>query len=298
MQGLQPLIAFADTARHGGFAAAAREAGVAPSTLAKAVARLERSLGVKLFHRTTRQVRLTPDGERLYLRCQRVLVELEELQAEASGARAEPSGLLRVDMPIFYGKLRVMPLLARLQQQYPQLQLDLRLADSFSDLVRDRLDLAVRIGTLADSTLVARQMGVQHLVLCASADYVERRGAPQRLEDLPAHDAIVFRLPTIGRDRPWQFRQRGKPVEVKPQPRTRVNDTEGLLQALLLGMGICQVPDYLVAPAIADGRLVELLPRFRPRPLPISIVYPSGRLMPSRLRAAVKALEALRDPPT
>ena len=97
MQGLQPLIAFADTARHGGFAAAAREAGVAPSTLAKAVARLERSLGVKLFHRTTRQVRLTPDGERLYLRCQRVLVELEELQAEASGARAEPSGLLRVD---------------------------------------------------------------------------------------------------------------------------------------------------------------------------------------------------------
>lgn len=295
MQGLQPLVAFADTARHGGFAAAAREAGVAPSTLAKAVARLERSLGVKLFHRTTRQVRLTPDGERLYLRCQRVLVELEELQAEASGARAEPSGLLRVDMPIYYGKLRVMPLLARLQQQYPQLQLDLRLSDSFSDLVRDRIDLAVRIGTLADSTLVARQVGVQHLVLCASASYVERRGMPRRVEDLPAHEAIVFRLPTIGRDRPWQFRQRGKPLEFKPQPCTRVNDTEGLLQALLLGMGICQVPDYLVAPAIADGRLVELLPAFRPRPLPINIVHPSGRLMPSRLRAAVKALEALRE---
>jgi DNA-binding transcriptional LysR family regulator len=297
MHGLQPLIAFADTARHGGFAAAARETGVAPSTLAKAVARLELTLGVKLFHRTTRQVRLTPDGERLFQRCERVLSELEELQSEASGARGEPAGLLRIDMPVYYGRHFVMPLLARLQERHPQLLLDLRMSDGFSDLVRDRIDLAVRISRLADSTLVARQVGKQHLVLCASRQYLARRGTPRKLEDLAAHDAIVFRLPTIGRDRPWQFRQRGSDVELRPQPRARINDTEGLLQALLLGLGICQVPDNLVARALQTGHLIELLPSFRPEPIPISIVYPSGRLMPSRVRAAVAALEGLRARP-
>lgn len=295
MQGLQPLIAFADTARHGGFAAAARETGVAPSTLAKSVGRLEQSLGVKLFHRTTRQVRLTPDGERLYQRCQRVLIELEDLQAEASGARTEPAGLLRIDMPIYYGRHFVMPILARLQARHPQLVLDLRLSDTFSDLLRDRIDLSVRIARLADSTLVARQVDEQHLVLCASRRYLERRGTPRRLEDLAAHDAIVFRLPNSGRDRPWQFRQRGRAVELQAVPRARINDTDGLLHGLLLDLGICQVPAYLVEAAIARGQLVELLPAFRPRPLPVNLVYPSGRLMPARLRAAVEALTALRE---
>lgn len=295
MQGLQPLIAFADTARHGGFAAAARESGVAPSTLAKSVARLEHSLGVKLFHRTTRQVRLTPDGERLYQRCQRVLLELEELQAEASGAAAEPAGQLRIDMPVYYGRHYVMPVLARLQARYPQLVLDLRLSDNFTDLVRDRIDLAIRIARLSDSTLVARRVGWQHLVLCASADYLAKRGTPRRLEDLDGHEAIVFRLPNTGRDRPWQFRQRGSDVDIQPRPRARISETNGLLEALMLGVGICQVPDYLVAGPIARGRLVELLPSHKPPPLPISIVHPSGRLLPSRVRAAIEALETLRD---
>jgi LysR family transcriptional regulator for bpeEF and oprC len=294
MQGLQPLIAFADTARHGGFAAAARETGVAPSTLAKSVARLEQSLGVKLFHRTTRQVRLTPDGERLYERCERVLLELAELQAEASGAAAHPAGLLRIDMPVYYGRHYVMPVLARLQARYPQLVLDLRLSDGFTDLVRDRIDLAVRIARLSDSTLVARRVGWQHLVLCASADYLARRGTPRRLEDLSGHDAIVFRLPNTGRDRPWQFRQRGADVDIQARPRARISETNGLLEALLLGFGICQVPDYLVAGPISRGRLVELLPSFKPPPLPINIVHPSGRLLPSRVRAAIEALETLR----
>ena len=295
MQGLQQFIAFAETAKHGGFAAAAREQGVAPSTLAKAVARLETALGVKLFHRTTRQVRLTPDGERLFQRCQRVLAEVEDLQAEASGTRASVSGTLRIDLPAFYGKRFVLPLLAGLMQRYPQLKIDVRLSDAYVDLVREGVDLALRIGQLRDSTLVARRVDKQQLVLCASRQYLARRGTPRRLEELAGHDAIVFRLPTSGRDRPWQFRQRGSEVELRPQPRARINDTEALLQGLKLGLGICQVPDNIVAPALASGLLVELLPTFRPQPMPISIVYPSGRLMPSRVRAAVAALEELRN---
>jgi DNA-binding transcriptional LysR family regulator len=295
MQGLQQFIAFAETAKHGGFAAAAREQGVAPSTLAKAVARLEQSLGVKLFHRTTRQVTLTPDGERLFQRCQRVLSEVEDLQAEASGTRAAPAGMLRIELPTYYGRRFVMPLLQGLVQRHPLLRLDVRLTDTKVDLVRDGVDLAVRIGRMDDSSLVAKRVDQQALVLCASPAYLRARGTPRRLEELAAHDAVVFRLPTSGRDRPWQFRQRGAAVELAPTPHTRVNETEGLREAVKLGLGICQLPDLLVDDELARGELVELLPSCRPDSMPIHLVYPSGRLLPSRVRVAIDTLVALRQ---
>jgi DNA-binding transcriptional LysR family regulator len=294
MHGLQQLIAFAETARHGSFAAAARHVGGAPSTLAKAVARLEAGLGVKLFHRTTRQVRLTPDGERLHERCQRVIDELESLRAEAAGTRAAPSGTLRVDLPITYGKRVVLPVLAALARRHPALRIEVRLQDGYADLVGDRVDLAVRIGAMRDSSLVARRIDRQALLLCASASYLAERGTPRRLEDLAGHDALTFRLPSSGRDRPWQFRQRGAPVELQPEPRLRIGEGEGLVEAARLGLGLCQAPDYMVADAISRGELVELLPSCRPEPVPISVVVPSGRLMPSRVRAAVDALTAAR----
>jgi len=294
MQGLQQFVAFAETAKYGGFAAAARGLGMAPSTVAKAVARLESALGVKLFHRTTRQVTLTPDGERLFQRCQRVLAEVEDLQAEASGTRAEPAGVVRVDLPVYYGKRFVMPLLAGLVRRYPAIRLDVRLTDLQVDLVRDGVDVAVRIGKLRDSTLVARRVDQQGLVLCASPAYLAERGTPRRIEDLSAHAAVAFRMPTSGRDRAWQFRQRGAPVELSPTPQVRVSETESLVVALKLGMGLCQVPDLLVQDELVSGELKEVLPSCRPEPMPINIVYPSGRLLPARVKAAIEALEGLR----
>jgi DNA-binding transcriptional LysR family regulator len=294
MAGMQQFIAFAETAKQGGFAAAARELGMTPSTLAKAVGRLEKGLGVRLFHRTTRQVRLTPDGERLYQRCQRVLAEVEELQAEASGTRGTVAGRLRIDMPVFYGKHFVLPLLAELMRRHPALSIDARLSDSWVDLLREGSDLAVRIGALRDSTLVARRVDQQSLVICASRAYLAARGTPRRIEDLASHDAIVFRLPSSGRDRPWQFRQRGADVNVQPQPRVRVNETESLVAALKLGMGICQVPDMLVRDDLQRGDLVELLPSCRPEAMPIHVVHPAGRLLPARVRVALEALAGLR----
>jgi LysR family transcriptional regulator for bpeEF and oprC len=295
VQGLQQFLAFAETAKHGSFAAAARELGGAPSTAAKAVARLEASLGVKLFHRTTRQVSLTPDGERLFERCQRVLAEVEDLQAEAAGTRALPAGTLRIDLPIVYGKRFVLPLLADLVRRHPALQLDVRLQDAFVDLVRDGIDLAVRAGPLQDSTLVARRIDRQGMVLCASAKYLAKHGTPRRLEDLEGHPAIVFRNPTSGRNRPWSFRQRGIPIEINPRSRVRVSDGEGIVEAIKLGLGLCQIPDYFVADELAKGQLVEVLPSCRPEPMQISVVYPSGRLLPARVRAAIEALETLRQ---
>lgn len=291
MKGLQQFVAFAETAKLGNFAAASRELGVAPSTLAKSVARLETGLGVKLFHRTTREVRLTPDGERLFQRCQRLLAEVEELQADAAGTRAIVSGLLKIDAPIVWGMRRLVPMLGRLVHEHPGLQLDLRLNDGYADLVRDGIDLAVRVGRLQDSTLVARRIDWQQMVLCASPRYLEEHGAPRRLEDLQRHVAVVFRMPTSGRNRPWQFRRRdGETVEVNPASRIRINDGQGIAIALAEGMGLCQLPEYMVADELASGRLVELLPSLRPPPLPISLVYLSGRLLPARVRVAIEVL--------
>lgn len=294
MSGVQQFFAFAQTARRGSFAEAARDLGSSPSTVAKSVARLEAQLGVKLFHRTTRRVSLTGDGERLYRRCERVLAEVEDLQAEAAGARATPSGTLRIDLPITYGRRIVMPLLAELVRRHPALKLDVRLQDGYADLVRDGVDLAIRVGPLRDSTLVARRVDWQQLVIVASPDYLSEQGAPARIEDLARHSAIVFRMPTSGRHRPWQVRQGRRQVELQPEPRTLVNDGEGMVAAAVMGLGLAQIPDYMASDELACGRLVEVMPSHRPTPMPISAVTPSSRLMPPRVKVALEALEALR----
>ncbi|TFZ02322.1 LysR family transcriptional regulator [Ramlibacter henchirensis] len=293
MNSLQQIAAFADTAKHGSFAAAARETGSAPSTLAKAVARLEQRLGVKLFHRTTRQVSLTADGERLFHRCQRLLVEVDELQADAAGVRASPSGTLRIDMPIVLGRRLVMPLLAQLAREHPELALDVRLQDGYVDLVKEGIDVAIRVGELSDSTLVSRRIGSQSMVLVGSPAYLTGRGVPRRLEQLALHDALIFRMPSTGKDRPWRFRRKGEDVELRPESRVRVNDGEGLVHAALLGQGLAQLPDYFVREELARGQLVEVLPGLRPPPIPVSVVYPGARLVPQRVRVFVDALVGL-----
>jgi LysR family transcriptional regulator, regulator for bpeEF and oprC len=295
MSGLQQFLAFAQTARCGSFAAAARDLGQSPSTLAKSVARLEAQLGVKLFHRTTRQVSLTPDGERLYRRCERVLAEVEDLQAEAAGSRALPSGTIRIDAPIAYGRRILMPLLAQLLHRHPQLQLDLRLQDAYADLVRDGLDLAIRVGALQDSRLVARRIDWQQLVVVASPAYLQAHGTPQRIEDLSAHAAVVFRMPSSGRLRPWQLRDGRRAVELHPAQRVQVNHGDGMVAAALQGLGLMQIPDYMVADEVACGALLEVLAAQRPAPMPISAVLPSARLVPPRVRLLLDTLQGLRE---
>jgi LysR family transcriptional regulator for bpeEF and oprC len=295
MQGLQQLLAFAQTARRASFAAAARDLALSPSTLAKSVARLEAALGVKLFHRTTRQVSLTADGERLFHRCERVLAEFEDMQADAAGTRAAPSGTLRVDLPVVYGRRFVLPLLARLLRAHPALTLEVRLQDGFADLVRDSIDLAVRVGEMRDSTLVARRIDWQRLVMVASPQYLKAHGTPRRIQDLAGHRAVTFRLPSSGRSRPWQLRQGRRTLEMHPAHGVQVSDTDALGAAVLLGMGVCQLPDYVVQDDVARGRLVSLLPACQPAPMPISAVVPSGRLLPPRVRVLLEALQSLRD---
>jgi len=290
MHGLQPLLAFAETAKRGNFAAASREIGCTPSTLAKAVSRLEAGLGLRLFHRTTRQVTLTDDGQRLFARCQRVLAELELLQEEASGARDEPSGTLRIDMPVTFGRLVMLPLLAQLVQRHPRLSIDARFSDVYVDLVKEGIDVAIRAGTLRDSSLVARTFSSQDLLLVAAPLYLERAGVPTTVAELAQHTAVLFRVPGTGKDRPWHFRFRGRNLTVMPSSRVYVDGGDAIVRAAVLGMGIGQVPHYMVSESLARGELVELLPTMRPPEMPIAAVMPSARMVPSRVRALLELI--------
>ena len=293
MHTLQQLLAFGESAKHRSFARAAHGLGCAPSTLAKSVARLEQSLGVKLFHRTTRQVTLTPDGEALYARCQRVLAEVEDLQAAAAVTRSQVGGSLRIDMPSSFGRKFVVPLLAQLARQHPALEFDLRLSDTHIDIIKEGVDLTIRIGELQDSGLVARRFYSQTLKLCASPAHIERHGRPRTLADLASHPAVAFRMPGTGRDRPWQFSRNGTPISQPVHSRVRIGEGEAMVQAAIGGMGVIQVPDYIAQDALDRGELVELLPTMRPPAMPISAVYASQRLLPPRVRVVLEALSGL-----
>lgn len=290
MAGLQGLAAFTETARGGSFAAAARSLGLSPSAVAKSVQRFEQDVGLRLFHRTTRQVSLTADGRELFARCERIVAELDALRAQAEGVRGTPSGLLRLDVPATLGKLEVVPLLARLLERHAGLRLEVSFSDRYVDLVREGIDAAVRIGALADSTLTARRLGEQSLLTVASPAYLRRGDSPQRPGDVERHACLLFRNPTSGRLRPWQFRDGRRVLELVPPALCVFNDGEAIVAAASAGLGIAQVPDNMARAALRERALVEILAPFRPPPLPISLVYPSGRHMPPRLRVLIDLL--------
>jgi DNA-binding transcriptional LysR family regulator len=190
-----------------------------------------------------------------------------------------------------FGRKFMLPLLAQLLQQHPGLALDVRSSDARADLVKDGIDVAIRIGDMQDSTRVARRFSSQQLVLVAAPAYLQRQGEPQAMQDLATHRAIVFRLPGSGRDRPQQFGVKGRLVELQPAQGLRFNDGEAMVQAALLGLGLAQVPDNMVDEALATGRLVELLPQHRPPPMPIHAVMPAHRMVPARVRVLLDALD-------
>jgi DNA-binding transcriptional LysR family regulator len=289
------IVAFAAAARQGSFAGAARDLGISPSAVSKNVARLEARMKVRLFHRTTRQISMSPDGEELYERCQRILAEVEALDASAADARTGLRGTLRIDLPITYGRLVVVPVLARLSARHPGLAIDARFSDQVVDLVKEGLDAAVRIGSLADSRLVARMFDQQVLYACASPAYLRRHGAPQSPDELSAHTCLTFRVPTSGRDRPWQFRHGRRDYTLSPDTGVRLGDGEALVSAAAAGMGLIQVPSYMAQQALQRRQLVEVLANYRPAPMPISLVYPSRRHTPLRVRMLAEALAARKQ---
>jgi len=283
---------FVDVVEAGGFAKAADRLSLTRSAVGKAIARLEDRLGVQLFNRTTRALCLTEDGHQYYERCLRAIEELQGGEAMLESGRRDVVGRLRVSLPLLFGRHCVAPILRTFARQHPKLELELSFSDRQVDLVADGFDLAVRNGDLGQGlALRARKLVSQRKVLCASAGYLAARGRPQGLEDLAGHDLLGYWR--NGRAMDWRLPDaNGVLVDVPVISRLRFDDLEVIVDAVAEGMGLAFVPEWLVAPRIATGDLVEVWPDLPSAIMDCYAVWPATPYMPLRTRLAIDALVA------
>lgn len=283
------MAAFVAVCDAHGFASAARRLGLSPSVVTRQLAALEDALGVRLLNRTTRSLHLTEAGARYLERARRILAEVEEAELVAQGESAEPSGRLSVAAPLIFGRQHVAPLLTRFLALNPRTRAELSLSDRVIDLIEEGRDLAIRIGRLPDSTLIARRLGETRRVVVASPAYLARAGEPQHPAELARHAVIAFTALFPIPD--WRFVEDGHELRVRVEPRLSSDSGDVALAHAVEGGGLTRALSYQTRAAIADGRLVEVLAAYAPEPLPIQAVYPSARFLPVKVRAFLDLLE-------
>ena len=291
--GIQALVA---TVEAGSFARGAHKLGLTRSAVGKSVARLERRLGVRLFHRTTRTQSLTEDGQVFYERCRRALDEIEAATAALDAGKREPSGRLRVSAPLLFGRHCVAPVLARLARRHPRLDVEIAFSDRNVDLFEDGFDLAVRVGELRDSpNLAARYLGAQAFVMCAAPGHLARRGRPIRTEDFAKLTALTYSR--AGAERPWEAVDAdGRRQTLVMARHLRFDDVQAIADAALAGFGIARLPRWLIASYLKRGELVLLMNGAAVETSEIHVVWPPNRYLPSKTRVAIDALVAEVSP--
>lgn len=275
------------------FTRAADTLGLPRSSVSTAIATLEARVGARLLHRTTRKVVPTPDGALFYERCLRVLADFEEAETLFQQGQQQPSGSLRVDVPLRLGRLVILPALPDFFEQYHDIELTVGMSDRAVDLVEQNIDCVLRVGALSDSGLIAHRLGVLKLINVASPAYLARHGTPQTLEDLAGHWAVQYASPTTGRVESWEVVSGHEVRTIPLRGRLTVNNAEAYIAACLAGLGMIQIPAYDVRGHLAAGELVELMPDDRAAPLPISLLYPHRRHLSQRVRVFAAWLEKL-----
>jgi DNA-binding transcriptional LysR family regulator len=290
MDRLEAMHVFVTVADLSGFAPAARKLRLSPSAVTRLIAALEDHLGARLLQRTTRQVRLTDVGTRYLERARRILADVEEADGSAREERNRPSGRLVVSAPVGFGRLHVGPAMTAYLKRYPEVACELRLSDNLVNLVEDAVDAAVRIGHLADSSLVARQVGEMRRITVAAPGYLKRHGEPKTPEALRAHQTTLFGPTTV-----WRFAQDGRDIEVTPSPRFTSNSADAALQYAEAGGGITRVLAYQAADGLKHGRLKIVLAKYEQPALPIHIVYPTSRLLSAKVRAFIDLVVETAD---
>jgi DNA-binding transcriptional LysR family regulator len=286
MDRLESMSAFVGVARAGGFSAASRELGIPLATLSRRVAELESALGVRLLHRSTRQVVVTDAGRAFFAACQRALDDLRDAQDAVTSEYRTPRGDLSITAPIAFGRLHLQPVALDFLTDYPQINLRLQLTDKVVNIADEHIDVALRIAHLPDSSLTARTLGSTRLVVCGSPAYLKAHGAPLHPEDLMQHDCIAWA--TLGPRDTWWFRGDSGTDQQYPI-RTRLATTlaESALDAAVAGIGLVQATSYQASPAIGAGHLVVLLRKFECTATPVSLVYVRDRLVPLKMRTFI-----------
>ncbi|WP_236213954.1 LysR substrate-binding domain-containing protein [Metapseudomonas otitidis] len=282
-EGLDEFIAVAET---GQFTAAAQRIGLSSSQVSRQIARLEERLQTRLFYRSTRKVALTEAGQTFLQHCQRLVDARDEAMRAISDLTGEPKGLLRMTCAVAYGERFIVPLVNTFMARHPQLRVDIELSNRPLDLVHEGLDLAIRLGRLQDSRLVATRLAPRVMYLCAAPSYLERYGRPHSLSELARHNCLV------GSSDQWTFQQDGKEQSLRVQGNWRCNSGQAVLDAALRGFGLCQLPDYYVLDHLKSGELVSLLEQHRPPNTAVWALYPQQRHLSPKVRQLV---DALRD---
>jgi DNA-binding transcriptional LysR family regulator len=293
MDRLDAMAAFAAVADRKSFASAARHLKLPPPAVTRLVAGLEHHIGVALLRRTTRTVTLTDAGSRYLERVKRILAETDEAESAAQAELATPSGRLVVSAPLTFGRIHVGPLMADFLKQHPQVSGELTLSDRFVNLVEDGIDVALRIGQLDDSSLIARRIGTTRRVVVASPNYLVLRGTPATPDHLAGHDIISFA--GAGGTTDWRFLRGEVDQRVTLQPRFVTNSADSAVWYASQGGGLAMVLAYQAAEAVAAKRLTIVLSDYERAALPIQFVYPTSRLLSSKVRTFVElALQTRR----
>jgi len=287
---ISAYVTFARVVEQESFTGAADVLGVSKSAVSKQIAKLEESLGIRLLNRTTRKIQVTEAGSVFYERCRRIADEVDEARAAVSSLQASPRGVLRVSAPVSYGVLHLARLLPDFMVRYSDLKVDLSLADRKIDLLEEGIDVAVRIGSLTDSSLIAKKITEFPRIVVATPDYWDRHGRPQRPEDLTGHNCFIYSYLPQGDQ--WEFHDTddGRPVSVRVAGSMTANNGDALLQATEQGLGVYWMPSFFLGSRIEDGVLEEVLQDYRAEPVGLYAIFPHSRHLPTKTRAFIDFL--------
>ncbi|MDI6539871.1 LysR family transcriptional regulator [Pantoea ananatis] len=294
---LTGLITFSQAATQGSYTAAARTLSVSPSAVSKSIQRLESRLGIRLFNRTTRSLTLTPEGHQMLERVQKLISEVREIEQLAVTAKAEPSGVLKIAAPLPIGTHIIGPALPLFCKRYPRLRVDLRLADRYSDITGEGIDVAIRVGKLADSGMLSRQLAPNKLCVYASPAYLSDNPAPTHPGELSRHTTVNFRYQSSGYPLRWPFQSGLLRWEIVPDADIVVDTSDALLAVLINGGGIGMLATYIAAGAVSRGELIPLLISFGCSNADISAVWPESRRGHPGVKAFVNYLQEIFQPP-
>lgn len=288
MDRFDTMLAFTRVVELESFTKAAMSLNLPKTTVSAQVLALEKRLRVKLLHRTTRRISVTTDGAAYYERAIRLLNELEETEAALNQATASAKGRLRVDVPTPVGRLVIIPALPDFFKKYPEIQLEIGCDDRPIDLLEEGVDCVIRIGNLLDSSLVARRVGTMQFTLVASPDYLKTYGTPQIPDDLQRHQAVHFFSSKTGKVRNFILEQEGAEQEIPTIRKLAINNGDAIVSAALAGIGICQLPSFMVQGYLTEGKLEKVLGDYGAGSLPINALYPQNRHLSSKVRAFIE----------
>jgi DNA-binding transcriptional LysR family regulator len=285
---LNSIALFCKAAELGNFTSAAEAMGVTPAAVSRSIGRLEARLNVKLFARTTRHVKLTDDGRAYFEQCEQALAQLQEAERIVTGNQSSPSGRLRVSVPTTYGHHRILPILPKFMKKFPLINLDVSISNRNIDFVEEGFDVAVRMGALDDSRLIAHKLEDAALCVFASPAYLKRSTKLRSIADLSAHDCIQFIMPSSGRPIPWSFLENKGETDFVVQSRIQIqDDVLGGVTLAKAGGGVFQSYRFIVARELQSGELVEVLKANAGRSRPFNILYPQNRHLSTRVRVFV-----------